>query len=225
MKTYFSVPAVALLVSAAGIAITIVQTDRVGLTDVGSQFAVPVEFNPFNPALGTLTGVTLDLGASFAGTVGVENLSGNPDMAEGVIAGSVTIANNGGSLTAEVFPSAISPLRDLSAFDGVLDYAGTSGFTDSVSGATATTSAISAMSPVLESFSGSSEIFLTLTAKSFPLVEGMETEAAEETANASATVQLTYDYTPVAPVPEPETVALLAIGIPGTLSIYRRRYR
>lgn len=53
-------------------------------------------------------------------------------------------------------------------------------------------------------------MFLTLTASTFPIAEGRETESVEETASANATVQLTYTYTPV---PEPAPVPLLAIGI------------
>jgi len=59
--------------------------------------------------------------------------------------------------------------------------------------------------------------------KSFPLVQRMENEAVEETANATANVTLTYDYTPVAPTPEPAAVALLAIGLSGLLWICNRR--
>lgn len=196
------------LVSESGFASTIVQTQADTLDNVGTQFGVPVGFNPFNTALGTLTSVTLNLSASFAGTVGVENLSGVPDKAAGIIAGSVTIANNGSSLTTEVFPSAMGPTHDLTAFDGVLNYAGTSGFTDSVSGATVAAIMSTPLASVLQSFDGTSEIFLTLTAKTFPLVQGMENESATETANATASVQLTYNYTPVVAAPEPAKLAI-----------------
>ncbi len=165
-----------------GFASTIVQTRGAVLQDVGVQFGVPIQVDPFNTDLGTLTSVTVDLAASFAGTVGIENVSSVPDKAGGIIAGSVTIANNGGSLFAEVSPSAFGPVHYLSAFDGTLDYAGTSGATDSVSGATSTTNATAMTASALQSFSGNSEIFLTLTAKTFPIVQGMETESVTETA-------------------------------------------
>ena len=50
----------------------------------------------------------------------------------------------------------------------------------------------------------------TLTATTFPLAEAMQIESVTETANANATIGLTYDYTPA---PEPGTVALSALGI------------
>ncbi len=145
-------------------------------------------------------------------------------VARGIISESVTIENNGGSLSAEVFPSAYGPLHDFTAFDGVLDFAGTSGATDTVSGATVQASTTGPTAQVLESFSGNSEIFLTLSASTFPLVQGMDNEAVEDTANGTANVTLTYDYTPVAATPEPAAMSLLAVGLGGLLWIcYRRR--
>jgi hypothetical protein len=223
--TCFSVPAMVLLMGCTGFASTIVQTNGAALHNVGQQFGVPVEFDPFNPALGTLTSVTVDLKASFAGTVGVENLSNTPDKAAGIIAGSVSIANTGGSLFAEISPSTSGPVHNFTAFDGTLDYAGTSGATDSVWGATLITSVTATTLAALQSFSGNSEIFLTLTAKTFPIVQGMETESVTDTANANASVTLTYDYRPAAAVPEPATAALLAMGALGLACSYLKRCR
>jgi hypothetical protein len=73
---------------------------------------------------------------------------------------------------------------------------------------------------VLQLFTGSNDIFLTLTATSFPLVEGIETESVTETANATALVTLAYNYTPV---PEPGTLPLLAAGLAGLVWIRHRR--
>lgn len=82
MKTIcFSVPAMVLLMCGSGFASTIVQTKGATLLNVGQQFGVPVVVEPFNTTLGTLTSVTIQLAANFAGTVGVENLSAVPDKA------------------------------------------------------------------------------------------------------------------------------------------------
>lgn len=116
------------------------------------------------------------------------------------------------------------PEHDFTAFDGALDYAGTSGATDSVSGADVSASA-SAPPPAsaLQLFIGGQQIFLTLSATTFPVAEGEETESVTETANANALVKLTYDYTPASSVPEPGTLALGTIGVAGILGIRRRR--
>ena len=203
---------------------TIDQSQSVGLTDVGTSFIVPVEFNQFDPTLGVLTEITLSLKASFSGTVGVENLSGSPDVATGIIAGSVTVSTTGDTFSVEVFPSAAGLQHDLAPYDGVLDYSGASGATDTVAGSDSSASG-SAPPPAaaLQLFIGTGQIFLSLGASTFPIVQGLETELATETANASATVELTYDYTPAQSVPEPRTLALGMIGVAGLLGMRRWR--
>jgi hypothetical protein len=208
------VPALLLLGAGPAFSNTIDQSQSVGLTNVGDSFSVPVEFSEFDPALGALTSVTLSLKASFSGTVGIENLSASPDVASGIIAGSVTVSTTGGSISVEVFPSAPGPVHDLTAFDGTRDYAGTSGATDSVSGADASASTVAPPpTSALDLFTGDQQLFLTLTASTFPIVSGLETESVTETANAKATVELTYAYAPTTSVPEPKTIVLTAIGV------------
>ena len=168
--------------------------------------------------------MTLSLEAGFSGTVGIENESGSPDVASGVIAGSVTISTSGNLLSVEVFPDAQGPTHDFAPFDGVLDYAGASGATDSVSGADVSASAAAPPpASALSLFIGSQPIFLTLTATSFPLAEGREMESVTETASAHALVSLTYDYRPASSVPEPGTLALGTIGFASMLGLGRWR--
>lgn len=224
MKMHFLLASALLLGAGPGFASTIDQSGGLTLLDVGHSFGAPVEFNPFNPALGALTEVTLSLEASFSGTVGIENVSGSPDVASGIIAGSVTVSTTGNLLSFEVFPDAQGPTHDLAPFDGALDYAGASGATDFVVCANA--SARAAAPPpasALALFIGSEPIFLTLTATTFPVAEGLETESVTETANASALVKLTYDYTPALSVPEPGTLVLGMVGVAGILGLRRRR--
>jgi hypothetical protein len=127
-------------------------------------------------------------------------------------------------LEAQVFPSAAGPLHNFTAFDGTLDFAGSSGATDSVSGSPLATSVTAlASSPAIPLFTGPGQIFLTLTATSFPIAQGMQRETVEETANATGIVQLTYNYTAVSPTPEPATMALLACGVIALPWLRRRR--
>jgi len=221
MKLSLLVPAILAAVTAS--ASTIVQTSSAALIDVGNSFAVPVEFQPFDPTLGTLNSVTLTLTGSFSGTVGIENVSNAPDVASGIIAGSILVATTGQALLAEVFPQAAGPTHDFTAFDHTLDYGGTSGATDAVTGLALTATA-SAPPPaqVLQDFTGASDLFLTLAATSFPVAQGRETEDVIETANASATVQLTYDYTEA---PEPATFLLLVAAFAGLCWIGRESLR
>jgi hypothetical protein len=224
MKIYLLCVSAVLLGTAPAFADVINQSQGATLKDVGNSFAVPVESNPFDPALGALTQVTLSLEASFSGTVGIENESGSPDVASGVIGGSVTVSTLGDLLSVEVFPDAVGPTHDFAPFDGALDYAGASGATDSVSGADVSASAAAPPpASALSLFIGSQPIFLTLTATSLPLAEGQEMESVTETANALTLVSLTYDYRPASSVPEHVTLALGTIGFSCMLGLGRWR--
>lgn len=208
------------LANGQGVAATLVQTDGATLIDVGRSFAAPLEFNQFNPALGILDGVALDLSAFFSGSVGIENVSSSPDVAHGIIAGTVTAATSDASLSVEVFPNAVGPSHNFTAFDGTLDFAGASGATDIVTGAPATGSAsVPPPAAALTQFIGGGEIFLTLSATSFPIAEGRETESVTETADAHTIDVLAYRYTPFA-VGEPASAGILLVGL---LGLWRRR--
>ncbi|HKD09515.1 MAG TPA: choice-of-anchor E domain-containing protein [Bryobacteraceae bacterium] len=223
-NAFYSVTALCLATCGTGLASTIVQTQGATLDNVGQSFSVPVTFNQFNPALGTLNSITLDLDGSFAGTVGIENLSNAPDQAAGIIAGTISVATPGQLLAAQVSPSAAGPTHNFTPFDGTLDFAGSSGATDSVSGSPVATSVTAlASSPAIPLFLGPGQIFLTLTATSFPIAQGLRQEAVEDTANATGVVQLTYSYTPASATPEPGTMALLVCGVIALPSLRRRR--
>lgn len=112
---------------------------------------------------------------------------------------SVTIATDSSLLTLEVFPSAPGPAHHFAAFDGSLDFAGTCGATDALAGLIVAGSvAAPPAASALPEFIGAGQIFLTLTATSFPIVTGLETETVEETADAHTTEVLTYRFTPLA---------------------------
>jgi hypothetical protein len=89
-----------------------------------------------------------------------------------------------------------------------------------VTGSPATGSAsVPPPAAALAQFIGGGEIFLTLTATSFPVAEGRETESVTETADAHASDVLIYRYTPFA-VGEPASAGILMAGL---LGLWRRR--
>jgi hypothetical protein len=65
-KAFFLLTTIGLIACGTGVASTIVQTQGATLNNVGQSFSVPVTFNEFDPALGTLNSITLDLDGSFA---------------------------------------------------------------------------------------------------------------------------------------------------------------
>ena len=217
----------ALLASQPGRAASIVQTFSAELQNVGNGFAVPVQFNAFDPTLGILDAITLNLSARFSGSVSIENLSSSPDMAQGIIGGNVLVENNDQSLFVQVFPSASGPLHDLAPYDQQINFAPPSGATDSVTGSPQSASTtVTGPASLFQMLTGTGQIFLTLSASSFPIAEGQQTESVEETANALSTVELTYDFTPgAAAAPEPSARTMLATGLMAlTLALRKRAF-
>ncbi len=185
----------------------------------GNEFNVPLEFNKFDPALGTLNSVTLDVTASYSGSIGIENLSASPDVANGIVFGSVTASTNNSLFSVEVFTSMTGPVHHLTAFDGAVDFAGTSGATDTVVGSSVTGSATAPPpTAVLPEFIGTAPIDLSLIATALPVVTGLETEEIVDTADAHTTDVLTYRYTSVA-IAEPAGWTIVAAGLLGLFGL------
>jgi hypothetical protein len=82
----------------------------------------------FNPTLGELRTVGLQVDTHLAGTTGVENLTTAPATLTATLSATTTVARPGpaGAVITTQLPSASSTLS-LGAFDGAIDYTGTSG--------------------------------------------------------------------------------------------------
>jgi len=125
--------ALAASVSTSAQAATLAYSQSYGPTSLVG-FPVPV-FNPitlaqFDPALGTLQGVSIDLALSANASISLENFGAAPAM---VMAQNVsTVGLSGAGITPFSAIATLVENRNLTVFDGALDFGGTSGF--SVSG-------------------------------------------------------------------------------------------
>ncbi|MEM7519094.1 MAG: choice-of-anchor E domain-containing protein, partial [Planctomycetota bacterium] len=87
----------------------------------------------FDPALGILEGVTIDLGGSYTGTALFENLEPMPVVVAPTVSAQLTLSRpSGGGVLAMVEPAYVQ-VFSLDAFDGSEDFAGASGFTAIIS--------------------------------------------------------------------------------------------
>jgi len=175
----------------------------------------------FNPALGTLTQVDLDLTSNTsAGTIDWENLAGVPSDITLGIGASVTVQGQFGGLAATAVPMQIGN-GAVTAYDGVTDFSGTSSF--SVAGGSGTDSGsglltggavapyvgvglfnvdgLSSVSTLVSTTGGFGPTQFTLG-----VTDGL--------------VTVTYTYTPV---PEPGTLALLGLGLASLLAFRLRK--
>jgi hypothetical protein len=122
---HLSALATILLASTPVNAASIVQTESFGLSQ--TNFSNQVLFNDFNPALGVLTGISIVLTGSSQVQELFENMNAAPASFSTTATTTLTftgtgispVAGNAGTLGAE---------STVGAFDGVIDFGGTSGF-------------------------------------------------------------------------------------------------
>jgi hypothetical protein len=175
----------------------------------------------FDPALGTLTEVDLTLtSTTSAGHIAFENTAGVPtDVTLGI--GATVMVSGLGGLAATAVPLQIGS-GSVTAFDGTLDYAGTSSF--SVTGGTGTdsgTGSLTSGAVVPYIGVGTFAVNGTSSLQTFLSTSGGFGPTSPSAGVTSGTVSVAYIYTAVAP--EPTSVVMFGVGAVGVLLAARRR--
>lgn len=196
----------------------------IAATDAGGDYSLPettsFSLPEFNPALGTLTGVEVDVTLTYQGEVGVINFSEYSDPPTGVTEpftnamSSVAIAMSA--------PSGNVPL--VSAAYSVASGSVGGGDSASYLGGDTTTTVPFAESPanfgLYEGFGSNTYGILYTPPGSY---SGMGTYVGfSGDANSYGSATVTYTYTPT---PEPSSVVLTALGAVGLLGLGWRRAR
>ncbi len=190
-------------------------------TDFSSTFT----FNQFTPGVGqTLTGVEITLQGVVNGTIRIENTGGSPITATGLLRATVSLTRPGGGAITQVIPVG-TQVRSLTAFDGNIDFGGTSGFTSAATGSQTSGPTIYT-GALLTDFLGAGTVDLPVSATGTSTATGGGNIVSSFSTSATATATLRYTYTDSSPAtPEPGTWAMLAAGASTGLVALRRRRR
>jgi hypothetical protein len=209
--------------AAAGAAITM-SAGYSGSTDWSQGLSIP----QFNPSLGTLTSVTVELSGGLNVTLEAENTSpngtGGITMLEtlswsGTTITGTPIVSNRYVISTPDFPN----YQPLGVYDGTFDYAGSSAFSETWSLTAFDTTTTYVDPSVLADFIGTGE--LSGNFASTANLSVWESGSGGWTASTSTSMEanVTYTYTPPpAPLPEPAgPMTTMLAG--GPLCLMRRR--
>jgi hypothetical protein len=217
MKTFALVTAL-LCATGAAQAATVSYSDSVATTTTNWSDTILLPL--FDASLGTLDSVELTLTGSVSGLAAGESLDGGPSTIVLDLKAFITasVASNP-SLSVDVNPIANGTFS-ATAYDGAIDFGGTSGVTYADLDATDADSSV--FTSGLAAFIGSGTFTMVLDALGQSTGSGPGNLVTQFNTNASAIGGVTYNYTPPAAVPLPAGLPLLLAGL-GGLALLRRR--
>jgi hypothetical protein len=189
-----SLLALALAGSAAAQTQTVCFTDTIPLqpTNWSGQVSIP----KFDPNLGTLQSIAFDLTGNVQGSARAESLDAAPTIVNTSFSANITLTRPDLSVIVVTLP--VANFSDsFTAFDGVLDFGGTSG---TIHAGINVSDTQSFMSPPpasdLPLFTGAGNILLPVTAQGASLATGAGNLITQFMTDAAATVRVCYTYLP-----------------------------
>lgn len=170
----------------------------------------------------TLTSALLTFTGDIYSTIRVESLDAAPATVTATAQGQVTFSGIPNSAPNVILLPLLSSSTGLSAFDGTIDWGGTSGYNFGVLHATDSGTKLFSLPADLSFFSGTPSFSLNAANMAFSGASGSGNLITWITTTGAASVSVAYSWTPTIPIAAPATAALLSIGLLSMFSLRRK---
>lgn len=174
------------------------QSFTIANSDAGWSDALSVA--QFDPSLGTLETINVVINGDIVGSVAAENTGSTAIVYSTTQAASVTLALTGTDAVSD--PMQTKDSLSLGAFDGTVDFGGSSGATNAgltasyAPGGTVTAQTSFGDASALAAFSGTGTVSVPITSAGTSLAQGGANLVSQLTLAAGAHVQIDYTYIP-----------------------------
>lgn len=218
---------------AAGSASAAVITQTHTIPTASTNWNIASAFNKFNTDLGPLQSIIISIAGTVSGNIKLESRDGAPTTISGTLQANQTVFLGAFTMVTN-FPS-ITQSFGATAFDGTVDFGGTSGVTFSSLSSSSSNSATLLPTNLVDSllyipqFTCSAlaatcgpQVSLSTQAVGTSSGQGAGNLTTEFNTSSGATLTLTYNYGVA--TPEPASMAVLGIGLVA-LGAYRRKRR
>jgi hypothetical protein len=200
----------------AGIIVSAGSANAASLTKTASTSFAPtnilnqsIGIEKFNTSLGTLQSVTIDFTGDIKGDAGFENISPNPSQINVSLGGKLSLSLNNQSLLT-LDPENISSYQT-GAYDGAINFGGTSGQTIPGLMASQSGTFASTDSQFLQSFIGAGNVNFIFSALGNSVVGGSGNISSFVATSAKTSIRVTYEYDSTQSIPEAS--AVLGLGL------------
>ncbi len=178
-------------------------------TDWSQSLTIP----QFDPSLGTLTSIDIVNAGTFTSSIKVESLDGGPSTIIATVSGTLTLSGNG--VAGLVANASSSKSYSASAFDGTIDFGGTSGH-DFGSPSTIGSNTISLSDPAsLAAYTGVGNLTFTDAAHATSAASGSGNLLTQIGTTANAQIQIVYHYIPSNAIKPGNYVVVQTVEPPG----------